>query len=64
MRTTIEIPAPVYREMKVRAATEGSTIKNFIFEGVALRIHNGYAVQEKQDRPRFPVYSLQETLAP
>lgn len=54
MRTTVEIPAPLYREMKVRAANEGTTIKNIILEGVALRIRNGYAEQEKQDRPRFP----------
>lgn len=55
MRTTIDIPEQVYRELKVRAATEGSTIREFILEGVALRLHNGKSAVPAQGQPRFPV---------
>jgi hypothetical protein len=38
MRTTVDIPDPLYREMKVRAASEGTTLKEIILEGVAVRL--------------------------
>jgi len=34
MRTTIDIPNPVYRRLKSRAATEGSSAKELILRGV------------------------------
>lgn len=34
MRTTIDIPDPVYRRLKSRAATEGSSAKELILRGV------------------------------
>jgi hypothetical protein len=55
MRTSVEIPDPIYREMKVTAATEGTTIREIILDGVALRLRNR-SLAAKQDRsPRFPV---------
>jgi hypothetical protein len=55
MRTTVDIPDPVYREMKVCAASEGTTIKEIILEGVAVRLRAGRAPAKQQGRPRFPV---------
>lgn len=34
MRTTIDIPNPVYRRLKSRAATKGSSAKELILRGV------------------------------
>jgi hypothetical protein len=34
MRTTIDIPDPVYRRLKSRAASEGSSAKELILRGV------------------------------
>jgi hypothetical protein len=34
MRTTIDIPDPLYRRLKTKAATEGSSAKELILRGV------------------------------
>lgn len=34
MRTTVDIPDPTYRELKVRAAQQGCSIKALILRGV------------------------------
>jgi hypothetical protein len=54
MRTSVEIPEPIYREMKVAAATEGTTIREIILEGVAIRLRNGSAAAKQNHSPRFP----------
>lgn len=43
MRTTVDIPDPVYRRLKSRAAREGSSAKELILQGVE---------QVLKDRPR------------
>jgi hypothetical protein len=55
MRTTVELPDPVYREMKIRAANEGTTIREIILEGVTMRLRSESATSTRGDRPRFPV---------
>jgi hypothetical protein len=55
MRTSVEIPESIYREMKVTAATEGTTIREIILEGVAIRLHSGSAAAKQDRSPRFPV---------
>jgi hypothetical protein len=37
MRTTVDIPDPVYRELKEEAAREGTTVKQILLEAVASR---------------------------
>lgn len=34
MRTTVDIPDPLYRKLKSRAAHEGCSVKNLILRGV------------------------------
>jgi hypothetical protein len=34
MRTTVDIPDPLYRELKGKAATEGRSVKQLILRGV------------------------------
>ena len=55
MRTSIELPDPVYREMKIRAANEGTTIREIILEGVTMRLRSGSTTATRGDGPRFPV---------
>lgn len=33
MRTTVDIPDPIYRELKSRAALEGRTVKELLLRG-------------------------------
>jgi len=34
MRTTVDIPNPLYRQLKARAASEGRSVKELILQGV------------------------------
>jgi hypothetical protein len=34
MRTTVDIPDPLYRELKAKAATQGRSVKELILQGV------------------------------
>ena len=55
MRTTVDIPDPIYRELKVCAATEGTTIKEIILEGVAARLRARHMTTKQDGGTRFPV---------
>jgi hypothetical protein len=55
MRTTVDIPDPLYREIKVCAASEGTTVREIILEGVAARLRTGRAAAKQEGRSRFPV---------
>jgi hypothetical protein len=55
MRTTVDIPDPIYRELKVCAASQGTTIKEIILEGVAVRLRTGCAPVTQERQPKFPV---------
>jgi len=41
MRTTVDIPDPVYRRLKSRAAQEGSSAKELILRGVEQVLKRG-----------------------
>lgn len=34
MRTTIDIPDAIYRELKIKAAVEGTTVRQIVLRGV------------------------------
>jgi hypothetical protein len=53
MRTTVDFPDSLFRDLTVRAALEGTTIRAMILEGVALRL--GSCGAPRENRPRFPV---------
>jgi hypothetical protein len=55
MRTSLDIPDPIYREMRVQAASEGTTMREFILDGVAMRLRRGNVTPRQGGRPRFPV---------
>jgi hypothetical protein len=54
MRTTVDIPDLLYRQMKVCAATEGTTIKAIILEGVSVRLRGGKTAVQQENLRRFP----------
>jgi hypothetical protein len=54
MRTTIDIPDPIFRELKLRAASEGRSVKEIVLEGVGLRLRKAPSANQA-DAPRFPV---------
>jgi hypothetical protein len=58
MRTSVEIPDSIYREMKLRAASEGTTIKAIILDGVVGRLRKAQAEANESAeaiRPKLPV---------
>lgn len=40
MRTTIDIPDPLYRELKAKAAREGQSVKELILRAVERQLKN------------------------
>lgn len=46
MRTTVDIPDPLYRALKSKAAIEGVSIRQLVLRGV------GTLLNERIDRPR------------
>jgi plasmid stability protein len=53
MRTTIDIPDQIFRELKLRAASEGRSVREIVLEGVGLRL-KGASSPEQTNAPRFP----------
>jgi hypothetical protein len=39
MRTTVDIPDPLYRELKGKAARDGRTVKELVLGAVQLALH-------------------------
>jgi hypothetical protein len=55
MRTTIDIPNSMFRQLKLRAASEGTTIREIVLEGVAIRLRNSSEAPKRKAGQRFPV---------
>jgi hypothetical protein len=53
MRTTIDIPDQIFRELKLRAASEGVSVREIVLEGVGMRL-KGASSAEQNNLPRFP----------
>ena len=53
MRTTVDIPDPVYRRLKSRAASEGTSAKELILRGVKQVLQVGRRKSHK--RIKLPV---------
>jgi hypothetical protein len=41
VRTTIDIPEPVYRQLKTKAASQGRSVKELILHGVQHELRQG-----------------------
>jgi hypothetical protein len=53
MRTTIDIPDPVYRRLRSRAASEGSSAKELILRGVKRVLKEG--ARKSHRRVKLPI---------
>jgi hypothetical protein len=54
MRTTIDIPDETYRELKIRAAMQGTTVRKIILDGLAGTLRPAEAAISRSKLP-FPV---------
>ena len=54
MRTTLDIPDATFRELKVRAAREGRTLRDLLLEGVELARRQRSAPKEPFVLPLIP----------
>ncbi len=53
MRTTVDIPAPLYRKLKEQAAAKGHSVRELVLAGVRSVILQGQRPRPK--RVRFPL---------
>ena len=53
MRTTVDIPDPVYRQLKVKAANEGRSVKELILRSVEHEL--GTTVKKRKHRVVVPI---------
>jgi hypothetical protein len=51
MRTTLDIPEPLYKQAKIRAVEEGSTLKEILLRGLQ------HALEAKSSSPAKPTTS-------
>ena len=48
MKTTVEIPDTLYRQLKARAALKGQTVKDFMVEAVRAKLDDDRAKPTKE----------------
>ena len=60
MRTTVDIPDPIYRELKSRAAREGSSTKKLVLRFVQQGL-NVRPRRSKGKRLKFPIVPFERT---
>lgn len=53
VRTTVDIPAPLYRRLKEQAAAQGRSVRELILAGVKITLLQGRRPRPK--RVRFPL---------
>jgi hypothetical protein len=53
MRTTVDIPDPIYRELKSRAGLEGKTVKELIVRSVSVTLQT--EAPPKRRRLKLPI---------
>jgi hypothetical protein len=54
MRTTVDIPDPLYRELKGKAAREGLSVKELILRGVERELKNRSRKARRVSLPIVP----------
>ena len=54
MRTTVDIPDPIYRQLKARAARRGASVKELILRGVETEL-NGEKAGTIKGRVALPL---------
>jgi hypothetical protein len=57
VRTTVEIPAPLYRKLKKRAAETGTSVRQLMVSGARAVLREPQ--QQRKRRVRFPLIKSQ-----
>jgi hypothetical protein len=55
MKTTLDIPTPLYRQAKAKAALEGRKLKDLVAEGLTLVLRSGFPAQAKEEPSAYEV---------
>jgi hypothetical protein len=55
MRTTIDIPDQLYKQVKARAALQGRTVKEFVLKGVEKEMQDTPVKKTKTKRIQLPL---------
>jgi len=63
MRTTIDLPEPMLRQLKARAALEGTTLKSLIAELIERGLAQRSAAPSKTPRSKLPTLVPRRPLA-
>jgi plasmid stability protein len=58
MRTTVDIPDPIYRELKSRAAAEGRSVKDLVLRGVESILRD--PAKKSVRRLQLPIFNAGE----
>jgi hypothetical protein len=54
VRTTVDIPDPLYRELKGKAASEGRSVKDLILRSVEQELRGGRRAKRRVSLPIIP----------
>lgn len=60
MKTTVEIPADLYRQAKVRAAAEGRKMRDLVAEGLVLILRGERVTTDEVVRPISAFDAMQD----
>jgi len=63
MKTTIEIPEPLFRQAKVRAALERLSLRDLFLRGLPISLQTASAVPARQ-RAKFPLIHVAQAAPP
>jgi hypothetical protein len=61
MKTTIEIPDPLYRQAKIRAVEQGTSLKNILLRGLERELREG-SEPATAGEPKVPYFARRELL--
>lgn len=59
MRTTVDIPDPLYRRLKSAAARRGCTVKTLVLQGVKTELE-GRPGRAKKKRVKLPIFDSKQ----
>ncbi len=56
MKTTLEIPDALYREVKIRAARDGVKVKDLVAKGLTSVLHEAPPTKTPKKKSIFPLF--------
>jgi hypothetical protein len=56
MRTTVDIPDPIYRRLKSEAALRGCSVKDLLLHGVKAELEGSKAKGRRKKTVRIPIF--------